>query len=229
MIEPPNDPKAEAAAAAAKGLVSAIPLAGGLISEIGNLYLNPLEKRKQKWMEDVSDALNKIRDELNILPEQLESNDAFISALYQATEIAMRNHQSEKRAALRNALISSAATDQNQELETRLLRYVDELGLTHIRLLSNLNIHAGQFSRDKKLDQIYARTCDLMPNIDRILFRSILQDLETRFLITLGDVEDFAEHKSKKDPVFIGATEIRSIEVTGLGRSFLTYIRADQL
>jgi hypothetical protein len=179
MIEPPNDSKAEAAAAAAKGLVSAIPFAGGLISEIGNLYLNPLEKRKQKWMEDVSDALNKIRDELNILPEQLENNDAFISALYQATEIAMRNHQSEKRTALCNALISSASTDKNQELEARLLRYVDELGLTHIRLLNNLNIHVEQFSRDEKLDQVYVMACNLMPAIDRVVFRSILQDLET--------------------------------------------------
>ena len=52
-MEPPTDPKAELAAALVESAVSAIPIAGGVISEVGNLYLNPLEKRKQVWMNEV--------------------------------------------------------------------------------------------------------------------------------------------------------------------------------
>lgn len=230
MITPPSDPKLEVAAATARGIVSAVPLAGGLIAEIGNLYLNPLEKRKQKWAEDVSHALNQIREDLKVLPEQLQEDEAFISLLYQATEIAMRNHQSEKLVALRNAVVSSAAPDRDYDLETRLLKFVDELSLSHIRLLSIFDLHAGQFARHEKLDQIYQAAEEFLRKpLDRVVFRSILQDLETRFLIALGDVEDFGEFKSKQDAIVTESSGIQSMRVTGLGRSFLTYIRADQL
>jgi hypothetical protein len=52
-MKPPTDPKSELAAALVKGAVSAIPLAGIVISEVANLYLNPLEKRKQSWTIEV--------------------------------------------------------------------------------------------------------------------------------------------------------------------------------
>lgn len=230
MIEPPSDPKLEAAAAAARGIASAIPFAGGLISEIGNLYLNPLEKRKKRWAQDVSDALNEIREVLKIMPEQLEKSESFISVLYQATEIAMRNHQSEKLVALRNALVSSAVPDQDYDLEMRMLKFVDELSLSHIRLLGIFDSHAGQFSRHEKLDQIFSAAKGyLQKPLDRIVFRSIVQDLVTRFLITLGDVEDFEEFKSKQQPLEAESSGIQPMRVTKLGKSFLTYIRADQL
>jgi len=45
-IQTPIAPKTEAAAALLKGIVSAIPIAGGAISELTNLYLNPLEKKE---------------------------------------------------------------------------------------------------------------------------------------------------------------------------------------
>lgn len=216
--------------ATVRGIVSAIPIAGGLISEIGNLYLNPLEKRKQKWAEDVSRALNQIREDLRIFPEQLQEDDAFISLLYQATEIAMRNHQSEKLAALRNAIISSAIPDQDYDLDMRLLKFVDELSLSHIRLLSIFDLHAEQFKRHENLDQIFSAAEGFLKKpLDRVVFRSILQDLETRFLITLGDVEDFGEFKSKQDTIVTESSGIQPMRVTGLGTSFLTYIRADKL
>jgi len=230
MITPPDDPKTEIAAAAARGLVSAIPFAGGLISEIGNLYLNPLERRKQQWTKDVSDALNQIKEEFNLLPEQLQENESFVSALYQATEIAMRNHQIQKRAALRNALVSSAASTEDYDLETRMLRYVDELSLAHISVLNILNLHVDQFALHEKLDQVYKKCCEFQQKeMDTLVFRSILQDLETRFLITLGDVEDFDEFKSRQNSMVTEDSGVKPLSVTGLGKSFLAYIRADQL
>lgn len=230
MITPPSDPKAEAATAVARGIVAAIPFAGGLISEIGNFYLNPLQKRKQKWAEDVSAALNQIREELNVLPEHLQENDQFISVLYQATEIAMRNHQLEKLAALRNALVASAAPDRDHDLEVKLLKFVDELSITHIKVLGTFDLHAGQFARHKNLDQIFSTAKDFLKNpMDRIVFRSIINDLQTRFLIVLGDVEDFGEFKSKRSAIEMENSGVQPMSVTELGRAFLTYIRADQL
>ena len=61
MTQHPTNPKAEIATALIKGVLAEIPFVGGMISEVGNLYLNPLEKRKQKWLDDVSLAIGEPR------------------------------------------------------------------------------------------------------------------------------------------------------------------------
>lgn len=61
-MEPPTSSRAEIAAALIKGTVSTIPVLGIFISEVSNLYLNPLEKRKQRWMLEVSRAITDIQD-----------------------------------------------------------------------------------------------------------------------------------------------------------------------
>ena len=40
MIDPPQDQKTEVVGALLKGAVSAVPFVGGVIAEVGNLYLN---------------------------------------------------------------------------------------------------------------------------------------------------------------------------------------------
>lgn len=230
MIKPPGDSKIEAAAAVAKGLVSIIPFIGGLTSEIGNLYFNPLEKRKQKWTEEVSAALNQIREELHLLPEQLQENEGFISVLYQASEMAMRNHQTEKLSALRNALVASAVPGRDYDLKLKMLRFIDELSIAHIRVLGVFLLHANYFSGYTELDQVFFTVRDFLKDpLDRVMFRLIVQDLDARFLIVLGDVEDFEEFKSKKQTLVGGASGFQSMFVTELGISFLAYIREDQL
>jgi len=231
MIEPPSSPKAEATAAILKGAVSAVPIAGGLLAELGNLYLNPLERRKQEWMHEVSEAINQINAERDIQPITLENNEAFVSALYQATDVALRTHRSEKRAALRNALVSAATIEPAEdEYGATFIRYIDELSSTHVHMLQIINHRAGLFARLEKLEQVYSLATEITKTkLDRTFFRSVLQDLEMRFLLRLGDLEELPEYKSKQDLLVTDQSTIRPLQVTTLGRAFLAYIRADQL
>lgn len=231
MIKTPEKGKTDLAIAVAKGLVSAIPIAGGALVELGDLYLNPLERRRNEWVIDVSKALNQIRAELDMIPEQLQENEHFISALYKASEVAIRTHQSEKRVALRNALVSSAAPAAADDEEAAIfIRYIDEFGPMHLKALHHLSHQAGQFARFDKLAQV----CDLLSRlldrtIERSLLRTLLQDLDSRFLIRLGDLEELPEFKSKRRLRALGESGIQPISVTRRGKSFLSYIRADQL
>jgi hypothetical protein len=225
-IQPPTDPKTEVAAAIVKGAISAVPFVGGVISEVGNLYLNPLEKRKQQWFIEVSNAIEEIRIRYNLLPESLQSDDRFISFLYQATFIALKSHQREKIDALKSALVLAAKPEQvSDDLLYQFLRYIDELSPTHLMILACLHKQAGRFKRMEKLEQVYSKiqSC-LGARIERTAFRSFMHDLDSRFLLRLGDLEDFGEYETKQIAIVTEGSTIRPLKVTSLGRSFLSFI-----
>jgi hypothetical protein len=226
-MKPPIDPKKELAAALVKGAVSAIPIAGGIISEVANLYLNPLERRKQLWMNEVCRAIKDIQDQFSRLPESLEDDEAFISFLYQTTILALKNHQREKIEALSNALVSAADPESaSEDLIFQFLRYIDELSVTHLQILSGFEKHSGQLARLEQLEQVYAQFQSLTGMLlDRAMFRSFLQDLDARFLIRIGDVEDFAEYASKISAILLEESKKRPIQVTDFGRKFLSFMR----
>lgn len=229
-MKPEDKSEAEIAAALLKGAVSAIPIVGGVISEVGNLYLNPLEKRKKHWMNEVCRALEDIQNRFSRLPASLESDEAFVSFLYQATILALKNHQREKLEALRNALVSAADPESvSEDLRFQFLRCIDELSVTHLRLLTGLEKHAGQLARLEQLEQVYGKFQSLTGlSLERAVFRSFLQDLDARFLIRIGDVDDFPEYASKVSHLLLERSKKRHLEVTDLGRHFLSFVRRNE-
>jgi hypothetical protein len=226
IISNPENSKEETIAAIAKGAVSIIPIVGGIVSEVGNLYLNPIEKRKQRWVNEVTLAINEINQQFAILPEQLEMDERFISFLYQTTILALKNHQKEKINSLRNALVSSANPNEiGEDVAFQFLRYIDELTPSHLHLLACLNKHIGQFARFENLEQVYGKFSELSSlHIDRTTFRSFLHDLDARFLIRIGDLEDLPEFASKISFRVTESSSTKTLEVTSLGRMFLDFI-----
>ena len=229
-MKPPTNPKSEAAAALIKGAVSAIPIAGSVISEVGNLYLNPLEKRKQEWMNEVCRTIEDIQNRFSRLPASLEADEAFISFLYQTTIIAFKNHQQEKLKALSNALVSAADPENvSEDLTFQFIRYIDDLSVTHLKILAGLERHAGQLMRLKKLEQVYGQFQSLTGlSIDRAMFRSFIQDLDSRLLILIGDIDDFPEYASKRSGLLLQKSKTHPLEVTALGLMFLEFVRQSE-
>jgi hypothetical protein len=226
MTPKPLNSKGETAAAIVKGVVSAIPFVGGVVSEVGNLYFNPLEKRKQRWMNEVTLAIDEIDRSFGILPEQLENNERFVSFLFQTTILALKHHQKEKINSLRYALISSSNPNGIEEdVAFQFLRYVDELTPSHLHLLACFNKHIGQFARFENLEQVYGKFSELSSlQTDRTTFRSFLHDLDARFLIRIGDLEDLPEFASKNSFMLAEPSSTKQLEVTSLGQAFLNFI-----
>jgi len=229
-MKPPKNPKAEAAAALLKGAVSGIPFAGSLISEVGNLYLNPLEKRKREWMNEVCRAIEEIQNQFSRIPKSLEKDEAFISFLYQTTILALKNHQREKLRALSNGLISAADPEGvPEDVVFQFIRFIDNLSVTHLKILDRIEKHAGQIARIETLEQVYGEFQSLTSlSLDRGIFRSFIQDLDAMFLLRIGDIDDFPEYATKRETIVTEQSKTRPLHVTELGRKFLLFIRQNE-
>ncbi|MGJ7582698.1 hypothetical protein ACSFA3_21200 [Variovorax sp. RHLX14] len=227
MIEPPHPTHSDdIALIAAKSLLSAIPVAGNMLSELAGLYLNPMEQRKQQWMERVTDALNTIEERFNMAPGDLQSNPAFISLLYQATSTAIKNHRREKLEALQHGIVSCLDTLVFPEDTSHLfLRYVDELTVSHLALLSQLRAHEDELPDIRSIEQLYT---SIAPNIahamEKEAFRLFIFDLDNRALIARGDLDDLADFESTQNFLVAGESKTRPLRLTEMGRTFLQFI-----
>jgi hypothetical protein len=226
MQVPHEEIGSEVAVALVKGAIQAVPLAGGLLAEVVNLFVNPAERRKERWLMEVSAAIEKLQKELGLIPEALQKDERFISFLYQATQIALRNHREEKIRALRNALEATAKKDiPEEDTAFQFLRFVDELSVIHLRVLGSLNKHAEQFARLGKLEQVLSQFEQYLgASIERAHFRAVIKDLESRSLILAVDVEDLPEFATGQDALLAESSGLKPLGVTSLGRSFLKFI-----
>lgn len=143
MEKPPKDKTiGDAAYQISKAIFSSVPVASGpLTALLENIFNSPLDKRKQKWLEELSCVISDLQENIkDFSPEKLSQNEMFITASMHATQIALKNHQKEKLDALKNAVFNSAlpnAPDEDKQM--MFLRLIDELTPWHIRLLTLLD------------------------------------------------------------------------------------------
>ena len=97
----------------------------------------PIETRREQWMDMIGHGLEKLEQQIaDFNPETLLQNEAFVTAMLHASQIAIRNHQTEKREALRNAVLNVACDRAPEEdLQLMFLNLVDSFTSWHIRIL----------------------------------------------------------------------------------------------
>jgi hypothetical protein len=134
---PPEPSFADLAHSLAKAALSAIPAFGGPASELFTmLIVPPLERLRQTWMEEVGKGLSGLLSRNLVTPDELIANGAFIDTILQASQVAMRTVNEEKRAALMNAVLNSALPDPPDEsIRPMFLALVDQFTPWHLRLL----------------------------------------------------------------------------------------------
>jgi hypothetical protein len=135
--EPPETTTGDKAHTLAKAGLASIPVVGGAAAELFSaLVTPPLEKRRREWMEQIAESLQELEQAGAVDLEDLQSNDAFITTLMQASRAAVRNHQEEKIEALRNAVLNSALDKSPDESEEQMfLSMVDRFTVWHLRIL----------------------------------------------------------------------------------------------
>lgn len=134
---------------AARAALTAIPIVGGSITEVMSLVLAPaVARRRDTWFKELADGLEEAERKIDgFTVENLIQDEAFVSAVIDATRSAISTHKDEKRDALRNGLLNIAlhrSTDKDQQ--QTFLRYIDELTVWHIRIL-RLTAVRGKFPR----------------------------------------------------------------------------------
>lgn len=135
----------------ARAGLSAVPIVGGPASELFSLVVVPsLEKRRDKWIESIAEALKTLETEVEgFRIGNLCDNEIFISTMMQASQAAIRNHQKQKLEALRNAVLNAALPNAPEEdLQLMFLNFVDSLTSWHLRVLKLFNDFEAKYPRN---------------------------------------------------------------------------------
>jgi len=122
--------------------LSTAPFLGGPLAEFFSVVVAPpLEKRRTAWLVEIFSRLKMLEEKVEGFKiENLAQNEVFISTLLYATQAAMRTHQDEKLAALRNAVINSAIRSSiDENLQLMFLNLVDRYTQWHLILLHFLD------------------------------------------------------------------------------------------
>ena len=97
--------------------------------------LQPSHAGGDTWFKELAAALEEAERKIDgFSVENLTQDDAFVSAVIEATRSAISTHKDEKRDALRNGLLNIAlhrSTDEDRQ--QTFLRYIDELTVWHLR------------------------------------------------------------------------------------------------
>ncbi len=221
--QPPKQTSADSAHAIVRSALGAIPGAGNAITELFNRIVTPpIEKRRDEWRQDIGERLQALEDTKSISASKLSENEAFISTLFQASSIAIRNHENEKLESLKNAVVNTALIDSPDEAILQMfLQFIDILTVLHVRILRFFQnptrwLEAiGQEPTDfnhSSLKEILFQTFPRL-NENNALVKLVLSDLTQRELLTNDSVLSIESN--------IGALNQRT---TQFGDEFLTYI-----
>lgn len=209
----------------ARAIVSAIPVAGGPIQVLfENIFSAPLDNRKQAWLEQLAIIVTELQRKVDgLTPEKLAGDETFVSMAMQASQFAMRTHQREKLEALRNAVMNSALSSQQEEDEQFIfLRLIDQLTPWHLKVLAMLDSPEEWMARNSILKPEWY-SVHIIAFLDhctrdfpgrREFFEQILRDLQNEGLIAqsntlrmqhvvLGDKVTQTTERGKKFLAFI--------------------------
>ena len=134
----------------AKAGIGSIFLLGAAASELFTLLLaSPLEKRRVEWMNDVADHLKALEERRDLNLEDLQDNETFITTVMQASQVAIRTYQTEKREAFRNAVLNATLPHAPEELlQQYFITLIDTFTVEHIRLLDLFKEPQAWFERN---------------------------------------------------------------------------------
>ncbi|CVI58794.1 hypothetical protein CFBP4996_19675 [Agrobacterium leguminum] len=121
---------------------SLVPGGGYAVGKLVERFVAaPLQKRRDEWFERVGAGLRDLEERLHGFdPASLEANEDFVSAVFEATQAAMKTSRHEKLEALRNGVLNIAAGQTIDELlRGSFFSYIDRFSPAHIRVLSLLS------------------------------------------------------------------------------------------
>jgi hypothetical protein len=194
----PEQTGADTAQAIGRAGIAAVPFIGGPINELLPLVFAPaVTRRRDEWFEELADDLDELKKKVEGFKiETLADNPAFVSATIQATVIATRTHQHEKRKYLRNALVNIAQGNTSDEMKQQFfLNAIEAFTPAHIKALNvmwraaSLNVNWDEHSIPIPQRNYGAAIGILAPEVkgQANIIEAIFADLKTRAFSNITD------------------------------------------
>ncbi len=215
-----------------KAGVSAIPVAGGPITELLNQILTPsLQKRRDEWFEAVGEDLAGLQSRFENLEKDLQDREDFTTIVIYSSQIAVRTHQTEKIVALPN-IVKNTALNLNpaEDLSMTYLGILDALTPSHLQIFQIIGEHKIGFeilnTTWSNIDSLYAKENDKFAQLSRGLALFLKTDYSVDFtkqilieLMNKGLIEEIDDDTK----VALPSTQPRIIRQTRFGRDFLRF------
>jgi hypothetical protein len=211
--------------AGTKAALSSVPMAGNFLSEIFSLVVTqPSEKRKENILAMIDERLNKLAEKVqNFNIEDLSKNEVFLSVVLQASNIALRTHVLDKKAALLNAITNAALSIGIEDsLQQMFLNFIDDFTEWHLRILllmddpqkhlelNGKNLDVGMGSVTTLINTVFP---ELSGNKE--FLQQLFNDLSNRGLLSIsGSILSGT----------MTSSGILSPRTTQMGKQFLRYI-----
>jgi hypothetical protein len=205
--------------------LSAVPVVGGAAKELFNTVIAPpLAKRQAEWMDSIAQRLIELENKVEGFKiENLSGNEKFISTIFYATTLNIRNHQEEKIEALENAVLNTALNISIEEDSQHIfLNFIDELTPSHlitlkyfenpIKWIESKNISMPNYSAGGASTIFNHALPEIAKNPD--FAKQIVSDLHSRGLAF--DWESMH--------VMVTKASMFAPRITQLGRQFLEFI-----
>ncbi len=222
--QPPTADSSDIAHLVTKASLSFVPGA----SDLFEYFIKPpLQKRLEKWQEDIAVALRYLEDNQGIKLETLQNSEQFITIIAQATSVAIRNHQREKLDALINSIMNSALNpNMDDDLQLMFIRFIEELTPSHLYLLRFFVSHEDDLKPLTSYPSIYELISDAAYLFSKDQFKMLVGDLNTRGLIWISqDIDDF-ENIYHANSLLLESTrtDLPRLIVTDIAKVFIAFI-----
>jgi len=203
--------------------VAMVPVIGGSLQSLLRAILQPsFEKRQELWLSDLGEVVEEIRNRVEGFDtELLAENEAFASAVIEASRIAMGTHLEAKLELLKNALINLALNRSSGDfLDKKMFRWVDELSPEHFLVLAYLENPRGWYrSRSIEEPNLHmgspsALMAGARLEIAQTELEIVLRDLDARGLARVGSMKATMTGEAAWQPL-----------LTDLGIKLLNFVR----
>ena len=212
-------------------MIIPIPGIGGAINNtLGIVWKSPIEKRRDKWIENIENALiileNKVESQLF---KNLINDEEFISLFIQTTLIAIKSHQDEKLKILKNSLVNSYISNISFDIKASLINKLEKLSPSHLRILKFIESKSEFFyqTNDYKIVFEMFKQHHKQEKIKLEDFVFLVDQLKEEGLI-VGEMKEINLEKTKRS-ISLVASPVENdylpyLTINYLGRSILKLI-----
>ncbi|MBC8393258.1 MAG: hypothetical protein H8E17_11920 [Deltaproteobacteria bacterium] len=212
-IEIPHKNGSDTTHSIVKAGISLVPVFGGAASEIFNsLIVPPIEMRRNEWMEEISSILEALENKYDVKTSSLSDDPEFIDIVFQATRVALKTSNKEKRINLRNMILNSAIkTEKENAYQEIFIRLLDEMTAAHMSFLKMID-SAREWHTTLSSGFINSGTGSPLEE-DSLLYKIVWKDF-----VNLGLIES-------DQPFPDGEKKLIKCKVTELGSRFISFIK----
>lgn len=138
-----------------------VPIFGpATVQVIGQFLVPGVERRREEWFRELADDFDRLKETVDgFSVENLAQNEALVSAMIQATRIAIGTHQEKKREHLRSALLNIALGTMPDEVKQQIfLNAIEAFAPAHVQALVLIRGAAQNIPWEKNAIPLHQRT-----------------------------------------------------------------------